>query len=62
MVIIHAITSAYVIKVIDGGKWEAMFFDVVLMLAVGCLIAYFVPKLSAWAFGDIIKSAPTVGG
>jgi flagellar protein FlaJ len=61
MVIIHALASAYVIKVIDGGKWEAMFFDVIIMLAVGCAIAYFVPKLSAWAFGGIITTVPTAG-
>jgi flagellar protein FlaJ len=61
MVMIHAVASAYVIKIIDGGKWQAMFFDVTIMLVVGSVIAYFVPKLSAWAFGGLIETVPPVG-
>jgi archaeal flagellar protein FlaJ len=59
MVIVHAIASSLIIKIIDGGKWEAMFFDFVIMLFVGSGIAFLVPKASSWAFGSIVLGAPT---
>jgi archaeal flagellar protein FlaJ len=59
MVIVHAIAASLIIKVIDGGKWEAMFFDFVIMLVVGSGIAWVVPKVSSWAFGSIVLGAPT---
>jgi archaeal flagellar protein FlaJ len=58
MVIVHAIASSLIIKVIDGGKWEAMFFDFVIMLAIGSGIAWVVPKMSAYAFGSILLGTP----
>lgn len=61
MVLIHSISSSLIIKMIDGGKWEAMFFDLVIMLGIGSLIAWAVPKLSNWAFGSIILGAPVEG-
>jgi archaeal flagellar protein FlaJ len=54
MVIVHSLASSYIIKVIDGGKWEAMFFDFSIMLVIGSVISYFVPKVSAWAFGGLV--------
>jgi flagellar protein FlaJ len=62
MVIIHAAASSYIIKIIDGGKWEALFFDFALMLIVGSLIAYFVPQMAAWAFGGLITGGAPVAG
>ncbi len=54
MVIIHAVASSWVIKVIDGGKKEAIFFDISGMLLVGSILSWVIPKLSAWAFGNIL--------
>lgn len=54
MVIVHALASSYVIKLIDGGKKEAMFFDVVGMLVLGSILSWIVPKVSVWAFGNLI--------
>ncbi len=53
MVIVHALASSYVIKIIDGGKWEALFFDFCIMMVIGSVIAHFVPQVAAWAFGGI---------
>lgn len=54
MVLVHAGASAYIIKLIDGGKKEAMFFDLTGMLVVGSFLSWLVPRLSAWAFGNIV--------
>lgn len=61
MVIVHSISASYIIKVIDGGKWEAMFFDLCIMLVIGSIIAWAVPQVSGWAFGSIILG-PAAGG
>jgi archaeal flagellar protein FlaJ len=53
MVIAHAAASAYIIKLIDGGKREAMFFDFSGMLVIGSVLSWLVPLISAWAFGSI---------
>lgn len=54
MVIVHAVSSAYIIKTIDGGKKAAMFFDITGMLVVGSLLSWGVPLISDWAFGGLI--------
>ena len=54
MVIVHAASSAYIIKIIDGGKKEAMFFDFTAMCVVGSILSYVIPKVSSWAFGGLI--------
>ncbi len=57
MVLVHAIASAYMIKLIDGGKKEAMFFDLTGMLVVGAFLSWLVPIMSAWAFGNIVMGS-----
>ena len=57
MVLVHAIESAYMIKLIDGGKKEAMFFDLTGMLVVGAFLSWLVPIMSAWAFGNIVMGS-----
>lgn len=54
MVIVHSLASSYVIKMIDGGKRQAMFFDFVGMLVVGSGLSWVVPRVSAWAFGGLV--------
>ena len=54
MVIVHAVSSAYIIKTIDGGKKSAMFFDITGMLVVGSFLSWVVPKISDWAFGGLV--------
>lgn len=53
MVIVHAASSAYIIKIIDGGKKEAMFFDFTAMCVVGSILSWVIPKVSDWAFGGL---------
>lgn len=54
MVIVHSVSSAYIIKTIDGGKRAAMFFDITGMLVVGSFLSWVVPKVSDWAFGGLV--------
>jgi flagellar protein FlaJ len=54
MVIVHAASSSYIIKIIDGGKKEAMFFDFTAMCVVGSILSWVVPKISDWAFGGLV--------
>jgi len=46
MILIHALVSSLILKIIDGGnKWAAV-FDFVIMLWVGAIISVFVPYMT----------------
>ena len=58
MVIAHSGASAFIIKMIDGGKKEAMFFDFSVMLVIGSALSWIIPKISMWAFGSLVTGTP----
>jgi flagellar protein FlaJ len=43
MVIIHAVVSALIIKIVDGGTPYAMFFDIVCMIWLGAIVSIVLP-------------------
>jgi archaeal flagellar protein FlaJ len=57
IVIFHALVSALIIKVVDGGSKYACLFDFVIMVWMGAALSWGIPVLSRWAFGNM-----SVGG
>jgi archaellum biogenesis protein FlaJ (TadC family) len=47
MIIIHAIVSSLIMKVVDGGTPYAAFFDIVVMIWLGAAISWFLPLITA---------------
>lgn len=43
MIIIHAVISALVIKIVDGGNLYSAFFDICIMIWLGVLVSWIVP-------------------
>ncbi len=55
MIIIHSLISSAVIKMIDGGKIEAMFIDFPLMMWIGAVLSWILPRVSRWAMGTLVS-------
>jgi len=53
IVVIHALISALIIKVVDGGSKYASMFDFVIMIWMGAGLSYVIPLMSRWAFGNM---------
>ncbi|RMF05534.1 archaellar assembly protein FlaJ [Candidatus Woesearchaeota archaeon] len=53
MVLVHSIMSALMVKLVDGGNKYAALFDMNLMLWLGALLGWGVPKMANWAFGTM---------
>ncbi|MBN2567602.1 archaellar assembly protein FlaJ [Candidatus Woesearchaeota archaeon] len=54
MVIIHALMSSIIIKMVDGGNRFAALFDFTIMLWIGAILSWGIPILSQWAFGSML--------
>jgi len=57
MVISHAISSAWIIKIVDGGYIYAIFYDIVFMVWLGAILSVGVPFLSKYLFGSMMLPA-----
>ncbi|MEM4260453.1 MAG: hypothetical protein QXG00_04410 [Candidatus Woesearchaeota archaeon] len=53
MIIVHAIVSSILLKIVDGGSLYASLFDIVIMLWLGALVAYFTPHLIDYVLPDL---------
>lgn len=53
IVIVHALISSMIIKMVDGGNKYAAFFDFVIMVWIGAALSFGIPMLSQWAFGNL---------
>lgn len=53
IVIIHALISSMIIKMVDGGSKYAALFDFVIMVWIGTALSFGIPLLSEWAFGNL---------
>ena len=53
MIIIHAVVSAILLKVVDGGNYLSAFFDMGLMIWIGAVISLVVPRFVDYLLPDI---------
>ncbi|RJQ18094.1 archaellar assembly protein FlaJ [Candidatus Woesearchaeota archaeon] len=53
MIVIHAIISAILLKIVDGGTFYAALFDISIMIWIGALTSWLVPKLIDKILPDI---------
>ncbi|MEM4756231.1 MAG: hypothetical protein QW594_03800 [Candidatus Woesearchaeota archaeon] len=59
MVIIHALVSSIIIKIVEGGNSYAALFDFVVMLWIGALISWLLPTLVDMFLPNFTTQAPT---
>jgi archaeal flagellar protein FlaJ len=57
MVIIHAVISSILLKMVDGGSLYASLFDIVLMLWIGAAVAWMTPHMIDYVLPNL-----TMGG
>ncbi len=57
MIIIHAFVSAMILKLVDGGNKFASLFDFTLMIWIGAVLSWVIPRMAFSMFGPMLGGA-----
>lgn len=53
MIIIHSVFSSILLKILDGGSMHAIYVDMNIMIFIGAVLSYFVPRIVSNLLGGI---------